>query len=373
MCADREKTFFSCEADICMRYVDFKLIRGELKKKDRIIESISNNWNMPCAYYRYVYTKILAYRPEYHKVRKAMGVSVNIHILRSDNPDSYKLFQIEEEMSLAIEGNEIFNKKLDITRKKRHKSIIFPCKINRMLRNSALYYYSNSSCLFIPEKGLLKFRGGFFDETRIISIAGRNYLTVKDVKQYLAVRYGENYNLTPLVSMKNHYRVIVDEGIKYYRITPFLKHDKIFSDEFWERRNRFIKKYMDDYSKMEEEEKELFSYFYCEKARFKLWKQYYWQKENLFELYRQGRIDELWMRFRILNREVLQGIKQNYVPLFNEDIFALYRKICDLYLLEEQIKKIDATIEKKRIPELDAEQLGKYFASDMCDQTYRRI
>lgn len=372
LCLDKGISVFSSEVDICMRYFDFQQIQRELRgKKYRTIESIFNNHNMPCVYFRYVYTRSLAYRPEYHKVRKAMGISINIHIMRKDEPSSEKLYRAELEMSRGIESIENSSITLKLAHRVFPKTVMFAIKMDYMLRKEALVDFKGNSWIFIPEAGRFSFPMSFFEEMAVVKVAGREFCTVKDIKDYLKIRYGENYKDVPVVDMKSHYRVILDQGIKYSRIIPFLKRDKIFSNEFWNRRNRFIHTWINSFVKMEIKEKEIYSYFYCEEARFRLWKQYYWQRDDLLSLYSQGRFDELWMRFRNYNVEVMRGIKQGYVPIFDDELYELYRKLCSEYLSSELQERIDQVLLDRPIPELDGERIGEYYTADMCRNAYK--
>ncbi len=374
LCYERKTKVYSCEADICMMYSEFRKLQKGLRKrkrKNRFFETIYNNHNMPCVYCRYVYTKSLAYRPEYHAVRKAMGISVNIHILRECSQLSDKLFDIERHMCMEIEsGVQARTGNID-TRMFQPKTTLFALKVDRLLRNAALTEYSSRSTLFIPECGQLFFPENFFDKYVTLNIAGYDFHTVSDIKGYLKIRYGDDYENRSIINMQNHYMVIVDNGIKYKRIVPILNRDKMFNNEFWVRRNRFLKNYTESYCKMEEKEKEIYSYFYCEEARFRLWKQYYWQRDDLLSLYSQGRFDELWMRFRNYNVEVMRGIKQGYVPIFDDELYELYRKLCSEYLSSELQERIDQVLLDRPIPELDGERIGEYYTADMCRNAYK--
>lgn len=372
LCYERGINVYSCEADICMRLSDYKKIHRNLKKKKlRVVETIYNNHSVPCCYCRYVYTKTLAYRPEYHNVRKAMGISVNIHFIRDISKNSEMLSRFELGMCERIEGNEIGTGNLDVISFKLPKTFLFAACLSALLRKATLKDFKGRSSLFIPERGRIIFPESFFFEKQLINISGHNYYTVQRVDDYLRLRYGDNYKELCVVNMMNHYMVIVDNGIKYNRIVPILNRDRIFSKEFWVRRNRFLKKYTEHYCKMEEKEKEIYSYFYCEEARFRLWKQYYWQRDELLSLYSQERFDELWMRFRNFNVEVMRGLKQGYVPVFDDELYELYRKLCNDYLSSELHERIDKVLLDRPIPELDGGRIGKYYTAEMCHSTYK--
>ena len=350
----------SCFADICMTYDAFRKIRSTLKRKDnRTIESIATCIDMPGVYYRYVDTEALCIEMAFHKVRKAHGIAVNIHIIRNTGLYSEYLIKKEKIMASGIEGIDTASRaKKAALEKEKSISQLYSRAMNKLLRMAA-YKGEGESQIHIPGVPVLRFPEGFWKSKGKLMIDNKSFDTVGKRDIYLMQRYGEDYHQARVIDLHQHYQMIYDLDVPYQGVAEQILGDKNLGDLFWEKRNRFLSNYYWDFRERDEEEKRIWNMLFLTEARFVLWKKYYWMKKELYDLYERERYDELYLALSDMNKEVKFHSKFGYVPFFDDEIWKLYIVVLEKQGFLEEIELYEEIREQSKMAELDSEQLNE--------------
>ena len=357
----RDKRVYNPEADICMLYRDYKKIEPVLKRtENRVIESIDNNIDMPGAYYRYVKSDSLMLQLSYHKVRKAHGICVNIHIIRKDDESAHRLAVLEGGMRSFIEGKDNLEDLSNNITNLKKKGKIYVWKINRMLEKASLKNTSSSSMLVLPEFGELRFSGNFWNQIAVIETNHGSFSTMRDYKTYLSARFGDDYLRCKVINPLDHYQILVDISLPYDTVIDDIMRNEELDDEFWTRRNRFLKNYYWDIKDMENKEKEIWDVMFLTEDRFYLWKKYYWRKKELQEMCDAGRYDELYLVLSQMDKRVANRAAYGHLPIFDNDIWRIYLEVLKKQHRIDDVERYQQLIESNPIEELKEEDLKEY-------------
>ena len=362
----------SCIADICMTYDDYKHIEDDLLTQEhRTLESISTNPDMPGLYFRYVDTESLMIQPEYHKVRKDHGITVNIHIIRNSLPESSELLKYEAIMESGIEGvnDPDDSSAAKIFRKKKKKGEHAEWLLD-LLARSSFKEERSESFLKIPQAGVICFPERFWSDSTFITIGNKNYNTVSEPKLLLSQWFGEGYENKMIKPLKDNFRVIVDPGISYRHFSDDFWHQFDQGKEFWEQRTGYLDFYYDRWLELNNIQKEKQNYLYYIRSLFFLWKRYYYKKTMIKEMMADERYDELAIIFRDMDLHINEQLKYGRVPAFDEEIMNIYLSVLDVQGESGRVDLIKNALCDNPVSKMDSKEIMTYF-DDMPEESIR--
>jgi hypothetical protein len=366
----RPKRSYEAEADICMLYSDFLRVKDRLsEKEDRTLECLENNISMPGMFFRYVDEGSLLYVQKYHKVRKAHGVAVNIHILRNKGKDSMNLIRREELMETGIEGmheDGVFKLKL-----MRSFPSCFRKKTEKQLDLAALTDMETESLLKIPGIAPMSFPAGFWSKKKNIEIDKNVFTTTACDRQYLTARYGEDYESRKMVNLLENYQVLSFADVPYgsvvNKIDAFLDTDPSYRD-IHERYTRF---YNDEYSDMVMKEAEGWDILFYVDDRMRMWKKYDPCRDKIKDLLEEGRKDEAFMIFDEYFSLFKSYLKKGKVLFFDDEIWKICSELWKEYGYEDLIDEAGTIMEENKVFPVSADELRKIKFTEGSDTKVR--
>ena len=366
----RPKRSYEAEADICMLYSDFLRVKDRLsEKEDRTLECLENNISMPGMFFRYVDEGSLLYVQKYHKVRKAHGVAVNIHILRNKGKDSMNLIRREELMETGIEGmheDGVFKLKL-----MRSFPSCFRKKTEKQLDLAALTDTETESLLKIPGIAPMSFPAGFWSKKKNIEIDKNVFTTTACDRQYLTARYGEDYESRKMVNLLENYQVLSFADVPYgsvvNKIDAFLDSDPSYRD-IHERYTRF---YNDEYSDMVMKEAEGWDVLFLVGDRIRMWKKYNYRKEYIKELIGNGRKDEAFMIMEEYLVCLKRYLKKGKLLYFDDEYWEICSRLWTDFGYENIVEEACAFLNTEYAVPVKSEELDVFFKDNIPGETVR--
>lgn len=350
------------KADICMTFSAYKKIADDLQNiKNRVIEDIHSNPDMPGAYYRFADTDSLMMELSYHKVIKEFGIAVNIHIIRKRCLKSEELEKLELAMDSDIEGvrrsiSPEDKKKLLYLKKNKD----YADKIEGFLEECSLKEedFFTESVLKLPSLEAMVFPPGFWSGNSYVMIKGRRYLTVCNKENYLDIHYEHPERVIAHDdSFMN--RVIADTSISYREVYKDLL-DELDDEDFWESRRNLYDEYFGKYDKLLALRKELDIYMNAIAERIFLWKRYMPNKQNIVRLFEDRRLDELQLVFTEMEKSIKKYEKYNFLCVFDKEIWDIYTDVLKIEGEKARVEQLDILYKRNPFKEPDSEELSQY-------------
>ena len=351
----RKKNHMRCRADVCMTFESYKAIAPDLAGlKDRVIESLYSNRDLPGIYFRYVDTTSFMLEPEYHNVIKEFGIAVNVHILRCDGADAEETERLEMIMDGSIEG---VSRKISGKGKEKlnslKKSDDYPDRMEEMLSGCSLKNdsLSDGSRLKLPGQDAFIFPGGLWEKTDFVTVAGRKYMTVKAKEEYLRIHYGNPEEVIPHPDTFLN-RVMVDADIPYSEVADDILAE-LDDSEYWENRIFLFEEYFERYDKYVKERSRLEAYMRAAAERIYLWKKYYPIKDKIRGLWKDRRIDELRLVFEEMESSIKRFEPHGFLCVFDKDIWGIYLDMLKAEGHRERVKELEGLYEEGVFGEVD--------------------
>lgn len=361
---------YQAEADICILYEDFLKIRKILRKtKYRFIESISNCTTMPGVYFRYVTVNSFLYVQSYHKVRKAHGVAVNIHILRNTGDESKELCKCEKLMETGIEGMPQDKKEeLDGMRK---IPFLYKSRMKKLLKAAALTDISEKSMLKIPGVKPMSFPAKFWGKQTNITVGNYDFTTTANADKYLTERYGEDYASLKITSPRANYQILVDPEIQYKLVSNKVEAFLSSNPQYWEARDRFTSFYANEYEEMLKHESDDWDVLFFIGDRFEMWKTYDPQREKIRNFLAEGRNDEVFMIFLNYFNLFSSYLKKGRVLYFDEEFWQICSNLWKECGYGELIEEAERLMEENKPVALPEENLRSVFSTNKPKEAVR--
>ncbi|MBO4578777.1 MAG: hypothetical protein J5715_01360 [Clostridiales bacterium] len=365
----REKRLYEAEADICMSYQDFKKIRRTLRRrKDRTIECLGNNINMPGVFFRYVTDNSFLYVQKYHKVRKAHGIAINIHILRNTGDESKELNECEEIMSSLIDGCQ--ERTQDLDQLKKHP-FCFKRRMKKLLKKAALTDMDEESVLHIPGTKPMVFPAGFWKQKITISIGKGVFDTTANIDQYLTMRYGDDYADARMVSLLTNYQVLSAYNIRYDKVVGkvdrYLDEDPIYRDA----RCRFTKFYNEEYIGLLEKEADDWEVLFFVGERVRLFKKYSAERDKIKRFLNEGRSDEAFMILEEYFTLFKSYLKKGKVLYFDDEFWDICSNLWKESGYEELVEEAEELMKSSKVIPVDGSLVEESLGDRPCDETVR--